>query len=377
MRVLMTADTVGGVFTYAAELAGALAARGIDVVLATTGRVLSEDQRAELRRACVRDLFESAWKLEWMDDPWDDVARTSRWLLALARRVRPDVVHLNDYAHAALPLDVPVVVVGHSCVCSWFEAVRGSAPPSSFDRYREVVRRGLQRADLVVAPTRAMLAALERHHGPVARARVIPNGRAASRFQPARKEPFVLCAARLWDEAKNAAALDAVAHELPWPVLLAGETESPDRARGAAGRPATAGARPAAGGAVPLGRLSQEELAAAYGSASVYALPARYEPFGLSVLEAAHAGCALVLGDVESLRETWEGAALFVPPDDRAALRDALARACSDAELRASLAAAARARAAALTPEPMAAAYDESYAGAVARRSRERVPCAS
>ncbi len=33
-------------------------------------------------------------------------------------------------------------------------------------------------------------------------------------------------------------------------------------------------------------------------------LPARYEPFGLSVLEAALSGCALVLGDIPSLRES-------------------------------------------------------------------------
>ena len=35
MRVLMTADTVGGVWTYALELAGALAPLGVDITLAT------------------------------------------------------------------------------------------------------------------------------------------------------------------------------------------------------------------------------------------------------------------------------------------------------------------------------------------------------
>ncbi|HET7753762.1 MAG TPA: glycosyltransferase [Anaeromyxobacteraceae bacterium] len=368
MRVLMTADTIGGVFTYASELAGALAARGVEVALATTGRRLAADQRAELRRARVGEVFESAWKLEWMEDPWTDVARTSAWLAGVAQRVRPDVVHLNEFAHGALPLGAPALVVGHSCVVSWFEAVRGCAPPASFDRYREVVRRGLASADLVVAPTAAMLGALERHHGPLGRARVIPNGRAPERFRPAAKEPFVLCAARLWDDAKNAAALDAVAAGLPWPVLLAGEEDHPDGARGAR-----------SSGARLLGRLSQEELARAYGRAAVYALPARYEPFGLSVLEAAHAGCALVLGDLASLRETWDGAAVFVAPDDHVALRDALRRLCADPARRAELSTLARARAAALTPDRMAAAYASSYASLAPRAwtAEESAPCAS
>lgn len=58
--------------------------------------------------------------------------------------------------------------------------------------------------------------------------------------------------------------------------------------------------------------------------AAIFVAPAVYEPFGLTVLEAASAGCALVLADIPSFRELWQGAALFVPPNDRNALFDAL-----------------------------------------------------
>jgi len=234
MKILMTADTVGGVFTYAIELAGALGRRGAQVALAAKGGVLSRDQWKEARRVPGLEIFESADRLEWMEDPWDDVARSSRWLLDLADRLQPDIVHLNDYAHGALPFEAPTVVVAHSCVCSWFEAVRRSPPPPSFDRYRREVTRGLAGAGMVVAPTRWMLEALERHYGALPRSRVIPNGRSAARFRPGEKEDLVLCAGRLWDEAKNVAGLDAAAEDLPWPVLLAGEVEHPDRARGGA-----------------------------------------------------------------------------------------------------------------------------------------------
>jgi glycosyltransferase involved in cell wall biosynthesis len=63
--------------------------------------------------------------------------------------------------------------------------------------------------------------------------------------------------------------------------------------------------------AEPLGRLTPAEVASHMARAGIYAFPALYEPFGLSVLEAAASGCALVLGDIPSLRENWEGAALF------------------------------------------------------------------
>ncbi len=100
--------------------------------------------------------------------------------------------------------------------------------------------------------------------------------------------------------------------------------------------------------------LPQAELRSRMARAAIYALPARYEPFGLSVLEAAAAGCALVLGDIASLRETWAGAALFVPPDDEAALGEALRRLIAAPAERARLAERALRRARALTAAAMA-----------------------
>ncbi|MEB3829625.1 glycosyltransferase [Phormidium sp. CCY1219] len=61
--------------------------------------------------------------------------------------------------------------------------------------------------------------------------------------------------------------------------------------------------------------MSPEELSHWYARAAIYAFPARYEPFGLSVLEAALSGCALVLGDIPRLREMWGDAAVFANPD--------------------------------------------------------------
>jgi glycosyltransferase involved in cell wall biosynthesis len=53
------------------------------------------------------------------------------------------------------------------------------------------------------------------------------------------------------------------------------------------------------------------------GRAGVFVHPALYEPFGLSVLEAARNRCALVLSDISSLRELWESAAVFIDPRDQ------------------------------------------------------------
>ena len=201
MKLLLHADAVSGVFPYALELAGALQRAGVRVVLATEGAPLHPDQRRAVQAVPGITHRESSTRLEWMDDPWEDVARAGQWLLALERRERPDL----------------------------------------------------------------------------------------------------------------------------------------------------------------LGWLPEPELAAWLGRAALFAHPARYQPFGLAVLEAALAGCALVLGDIESLRETWDGAALFVPPDDDAALLGAVRALAGDARARETFAAAARARALGLGPDRMAERYLSLY----------------
>lgn len=376
MRVLMTADTVGGVWTYALELIRALGAYNTRVCLATMGHPPSPEQHAEIGRIKNATLFESNFKLEWMDEPWADVERAGHWLLDLDHRLQPDVIHLNGYAHAALPWRAPTLVAGHSCVLSWWRAVKGeTAPHVAWDRYQREVRRGLQAADRVVAPSRWMLDALEEHYGRLRRTKVILNGRDPALFTTAcPKEKFVFTAGRVWDAAKNIRALEQIAHRLPWPVYVAGEAKHPD------GDETT---REPAANVNFLGRLSAEPLRSWLARAWIYALPARYEPFGLSVLEAALAGCALVLGDIPPLREIWGGAAVFVPPGDARALSNAIEELATNDERRERLAERARARARELTPARMAREYQSLYADLMAggssrnREARENIACAS
>jgi glycogen synthase len=356
MKVLMTADAVGGVWTYVLELARALLPFNVEVVVAVKGgQRLSADQRAAARLANVR-LFESAFKLEWQEDPWEDVDRAGQWLLGLEAQLNPDVIHLNDFCHGDLPFHAPVLVVGHSCVVSWWEAVRGTELPLQWQRYWSAVRAGIRGADAVVAPPAAMLESLERHYGPLPFARVIHNGRTLEGPEPTGpRKRLVLAAGRIWDEAKNITQLSKIASRVPWPVAVAGE---------ARGVPLP--------GVKKLGPLKPEELAVWLKRAAIYALPVRYEPFGLSILEAALAGCALVVGDIPSQRELWCGAAELVPPDDPEALASALERLTRDGPLRAAMAAAARRRAARYAPDRMAAGYAGLYLE-LARRSQAPV----
>jgi glycogen(starch) synthase len=347
-RVLMTADTAGGVWTYALDLARALPE--IEFLIATMGGPATEQRKREAEVLENVQLAEGAWKLEWMDAPWADVDAAGDWLRGLELEWRPELVHLNGYAHGAIGWDAPVLIVAHSCVCSWWRAVRGGRAPDNWAEYRLRVGAGLEAADLVVAPTVAFLRQLQAEHEFATQTQVVWNGRQAEGFGPRVKEEMIFAAGRFWDEAKNLRALDAAAAETRWPVFVAGDT-TPARH------------------ATSLGYLPAPGLCEWLGRAAIYALPAYYEPFGLSVLEAALSGCALVLGDIPTLRELWSDAAMFVPPDDPAALANALNELIEDDALRHRLAAAARERAAWYSLEAMGAGYRNAYAALIAEGS--------
>lgn len=358
--LLMTADPLGGAFTHAVDLAAELATRGVHVTLATMGGRLSRSQERAAREVKRLTLLQSSFRLEWMDDAWGDVRRAGDWLLEIERRVCPDIVQLSSYAHGALPFAAPRIIVAHSCALSWWQAVTGTPPPPAYDAYRVAVKAGLAVADAVVTPTGTMLRALEGHYGHPLRTRIIPAATSPRAFRPSAKEASIATVGRLWDPAKNIVALGDIAAALPWPIYAAGSNTDLD------------GRRRRLRTLHPLGELGRPEVASLLSRAAIFALPARYESFGLSALEAALAGCALVLGDIPALRETWRDSALYVAPEDRRSLAGALQALINDPERRLDLARRSRARALARAPERAADAYLDLYSEV--RRARKRSP---
>lgn len=320
MRLLITTDTIGGVWSYTLTLAAAVrrVRPTAQVQMVSLGQAPSPYQTRQAAEAgCV--LTNIPGKLEWMTDPWADLAAQAPQLQQQVRAFQPNVLHLNHYAHTTLPWHnvvpgVAVVQGAHSCVNTWWQAVHGSAaPPAEWGSYTAMVRAALHAADVVVAPSNAFAAALQQQYGHV-RMRVLSNGIDSALYHALNKQAFVLAAGRLWDEAKNLHVLVQAALGLPGEVQLAGANVDPDT-----------GQRLHFPNVRLLGQLNWDAMAGALARAAVFAHPARYEPFGLSILEAAASGCALVLSDIPTLRELWDGAAIFLPTDDPVAWHKLLA----------------------------------------------------
>lgn len=339
-HILLTADAVGGVWDFACTLAGALRQRGTPITLLVLGTPSAAQER--LLPVGV-DLITAPLKLEWMDDSAADIASTRVLVARLVRERGVDVLHASQFAAACADVDVPVVLTIHSDLLSWrawaAPANAGAPAPDAWRAYVALVREALARADASVAVSRFLANEVQARYGGAQPPLVIPNGWPAPEPLPAPDAPrdrLTMLAGRAWDSAKNIGlAAQAAQGWAPGRVLLAGEQHHPE----------SGGALPVAPPLEPAGFLPQPALAALFARARVFLSPARYEPFGLTPLQAALAGCALLLSDIPSFRELWGGAALFFRSDNAADLHGAWQRLLNDEAARLDLARRAQARA--------------------------------
>lgn len=319
MHILVTADTLGGVWTYTRELVAGLVARGIRVTLVSFGDILPDEQTRWIEGLRGVDYRPTAFKLEWMQNSEADMEASSEYLRALVDETHPDLLHLSQFYYGALECDVPRLVVAHSDVVSWWWAVHKEKPVDSawLRWYREAVARGLEGATVVVSPSRWMLDQIALHYGKPRRSSVVHNGRTPSLFNPhASKDDVAVSVGRLWDSGKNAGIL--LRGEMPLPIYIIGADRHPEFQSGAF---TVEEIRPN----VHLEpQQDEKQLSAVFSRAAIYAATSQYEPFGLAPLEAALSRCALVASDIPSFQELWEGAAVFFRNNDAQHLRETL-----------------------------------------------------
>ncbi|MDQ6671103.1 MAG: glycosyltransferase family 4 protein [Chloroflexota bacterium] len=311
-RLLLTTDVVGGVWDFSLTLARELGQRGVEVILLALGQ--PSPAQAESASDAGARLIVEPLKLEWMQACQADVVRTRELVAGLARDVRPDVVHANQFAAACADVDVPVVLTVHSDVLSWRRWTLGASDtPPEWDAYTALVNEALGRADSVVAVSAFLADETRTLYASPRDLRVIHNGWPAPiALSAVQRERSTLVAGRAWDAAKNLSLVAEAARGWnPGNVYLAGQEANPESGRSIAVPPPLQA----------LGFLARPQLDALLQTTLVYLSAARYDPFGLLPLQAALNGCCLLLSDIPSYRELWDGTAVFFRSDDALGLQ--------------------------------------------------------
>ncbi|AUW57297.1 glycosyl transferase [Sphingobium sp. SCG-1] len=349
-RLLMTADAVGGVWQYATDLAAALQPLGYETILAVLGPAPTSAQRQEAERIAGVTVRHVPVEVDWLASGPDEIAAGRAMLGQLARELRVDLVQINSPAFIGCgTFNVPTIGVMHSCVGTWWDAMEGSALPSDFLWRTRMIAEGLGNADAIVAPSRAFAEAVQRHYRLLRQPHVVHNGRTAVLAAPRAMHDCAITIGRLWDAAKNVRVLDAAAAKLAIPFKAIGAVTGPNSETVTLEH------------LHMIGQRDNQAVAECLAARPIFVSAARYEPFGLAVLEAAQAGCALVLSNIPTFRELWEGVATFVDPQDAQGFADAIEAIVGDIPRRREAGKRARKRASRYTAQAMARGMDTIY----------------
>lgn len=327
MRVLVTADTIGGVWSYAKELVTGLVRQGAQVTLVSFGEIPSPKQIDWIEVPRV-DFRPTAFRLEWMQEAEQDIHASREFLLSVIDETKPDILHLNQFCFGSLPVSIPRILVAHSDVLSWWKSVKNEVPGDIpwLRWYRATVAQGLRGADIVIAPSNWMLQQVEELYGPLDRKAVIYNGRTPTLFNPhVTKDNFILSVGRLWDAGKQVTLLTQI--DPPSPIFVVGSEQHADSDLPRNQQLKGAGLR-------LKGIQTEGQLRHWYSRASVYVATSCYEPFGLAPLEAALSRCAIVANDISSFREIWGETAIYFDENDASSLQDRLEQLHRDRDLR-------------------------------------------
>jgi glycosyltransferase involved in cell wall biosynthesis len=261
-----------------------------------------------------------------------------------------DLVHAPTLL-APTGVRVPLVVTVHDAV-PWTHPE--TLTPRGVAWHRRMAELVAARADAVVVPTRAVADALGAHL-PLRRVEVVGEGVSGDLAEPADaavrarrlalpESGFLLSLATLEPRKGLDVLVEALAQPgVPaLPLLVVGQPGWGDvdlaELTRRAGLPADR--------VRALGRLSDADLATVLTRARLLVAPSRAEGFGLPVLEAMHAGTAVVCSDDPALAEVGGDAVVTAAVGDPAALEAALTRALTDEGLRAGMVARGRVRAA-------------------------------
>jgi glycosyltransferase involved in cell wall biosynthesis len=404
MRILMVAQSfspiVGGEERIVEDLSAELSRRGHEVEVATLRQPLGEPPERD-DGVAVELLESSVHRIPGV--PVDEERRYAppapdplsvRDLRRVIRRFRPDVVHAHNWlVHSYLPLDLrsdaALVLSLHdySLVCAtkrfFYKGGVCSGPAAGKCLAHSVEFYGAAKGTMVAAGVRAAKPWLRRRVDmflPVSAAvrdlsgldagvahRVVPNFMGAlpapppagdARLAALPDEPFILYFGDVAEDKGVGNLVEAYAGLAGAPPLVLIGRQLID---GVADVP----------GVLALDPLPHpfviEALRRSLFSVAPSLLP---ESFGIVALEAAAAGRPAVVSDIGGLGDiVVDGETGFlVAPGDREALRAALGRLCTEAELRERMGAAARERAKLFSAEAIVPEFEAAYELAAAAR---------
>ena len=307
-KLLMTTDVKSEVWDYSLTLSRALLKHiNAEILMISLGGNPTDTQREELKDLNIEFQFTDFSPDLFADiEANPDILKMKSLFESTIKEFNPHIVHLN-HGYPNFDFNKPCVFACHGDLLNkkmWHsDTNRHGSLHQNLLNYKQIINKNLNKSDIIIAQSRFIAECIIKTYNFRKGIKIIYNGIDYKPYSGMPETPTLLASGDLSDRSKNINLLLNIAYKLPDNIKIKIIGESlPDKK-------------------LPrnvefLGNLSGSELQEVYKNSSIYLALSSYEPNGLSSIQAAYSGCAILANDIPVFKELWGDCACIFEKDN-------------------------------------------------------------
>ena len=307
-RLLMTTDVKSDVWDYSLTLSRALLKHiNAEILIISLGGNPTDSQKEELENLNIESQF-TEFPVDLFTDLESnlDISEVKVFFENSVKEFNPHIIHLN---HGYLNFDStkPCVFACHGDllnkkVCS-DNINRYSPLYKNLLNYKQIINKNIDRSDIITAQTRFIAGCLAKTYDFKKGINIVHNGIDYTPYSGMPENPTLVACGNSADQSNSINLLLNIAYKLPdnIKIKIIGDLQ-PERK-------------------LPknvefLRNLSSCELQDVYKNSSIYLALSNHESNGLSSIQAAYSGCAILANDIPVFKELWSDCAYIFEKDN-------------------------------------------------------------
>lgn len=292
-KLLMTTNVKNEIWDYSVILAGALLKQiDAEILMLSFGGEPTINQKAEAESLNVKFLFSDFSPAIFNDSEAKSLFEST------VKEFNPHILHLND-CYINSDFKKPGIFTFHNdllnkklCNFGINNINNYNYQDNNFLKQKELINKSLNNADIIITQSRVPAEYLIKTYDLQKKIKIVYNGIDYKPYSGMRENINLLAHGNLSDRSKNISLLLNMAYKLPDNIKLKIIGDFPPERR------------------LPrnvefLNNLSGEELMNVYKTSSIYIAASSYESNGISSMQAAFSGCAVLAADIPVFKELW------------------------------------------------------------------------
>ena len=292
-KILMTTDVKSEIWDYSLTLSRSLLKHfNAEISMISMGGKPTDRQKEELENLNIEFQFTDFQHDIFADiEANQDISNIKTLFENTIKEFNPHIIHLN-HGYPNFDFKTPCVFTCHDNLLN-----------KNLLNYKQTINKSLNNADIIIAQSKFTAECLMKTYNLKTGIRIIYNGIDYNPYSGSPESPTLVACENSPNPGKNINFLLNIAYKLPDNIKMKIIVDS---------KPYRKPPR----NVEFFTNLAGSELQAVYKNSSIYLALSNYESNGLSSIQAAYSGCAILANDLPIFKELWGDCAYIFERDN-------------------------------------------------------------